>query len=360
MCSGCGMRLKSVSCRHSMERVAVITGITGQDGSYLAELLLEKNYRVVGLVRRSSSPNRDRIAHLLTNPRLELREADLCDSTSIRSALVDLPPTDRLEVYNLGAQSHVHSSFRQPEYTADVDALGPLRLLEALRTLGRGDTVRVYQASTSELFGKVVETPQRETTPFYPRSPYAVAKLYGFWIVKNYRESYGMFACNGILFNHESERRGEEFVTRKITQGLARVYREGAVLDIGTLDARRDWGYAPEYVEGMWRMLQQETPEDYVLATGETHSVREFIEEAVRVLGHTITWEGTGLEEVGRDETGRIIVRVNPAFYRPAEVVLLIGDASRARERLGWIPTTSFSELVRRMTLTDWTSTCSK
>lgn len=344
-----------------MERVAVITGITGQDGSYLAELLLQKHYRVVGVVRRSSSPNRERIQHLLSNPRLELREADLCDTTSIRTALMDLPHTHRIEIYNLAAQSHVHSSFRQPEYTADVDALGPLRLLEAIRALGLGDKTRFYQASTSELFGKVVESPQRETTPFYPRSPYAVAKLYGYWIVKNYRESYGLYACNGILFNHESERRGEEFVTRKITQGLAKVYRSlTEVLDIGTLDAQRDWGYAPEYVEGMWRMLQQDTPDDYVLATGETHSVREFIEEAVRVLGHTVTWEGEGLNEVGRDETGRIIVRVNPAFYRPAEVVLLIGDASRARERLGWTPTTSFSELVRRMTLTDWTTCSSK
>jgi GDPmannose 4,6-dehydratase len=337
-----------------MERVAVITGITGQDGSYLAELLLSKPYRVIGLVRRSSSPNRERIQHLLGNPRLELREADLCDTTSIRTALQDLPQTDRIEVYNLAAQSHVHTSFRQPEYTADVDALGPLRLLEAIRALRLTEKTRFYQASTSELFGKVVETPQRESTPFYPRSPYAVAKLYGFWIVKNYRESYGMYACNGILFNHESERRGEEFVTRKITQGLARVYRTGATLEIGTLDARRDWGYAPEYVEGMWRMLQQDTPDDYVLATGETHSVREFIEEAVRVLGHSVTWEGEGLTEVGRDETGRIILRVDPAFYRPAEVVLLVGDASHAREALGWTPNTTFRELVRRMTLTDW------
>ena len=361
MSSGCVTRLKSVWSKLSMNRVAVITGITGQDGSYLAELLLEKQYHVIGMIRRSSSPNRERIQHLLSHPRLELREADLCDSTSIRSALTDLPPSDRLEVYNLAAQSHVHSSFRQPEYTADVDALGPLRILEAIRTMGLGEKARFYQASTSELFGKVVETPQRETTPFYPRSPYAVAKLYGFWIVKNYRESYGLFACNGILFNHESERRGEEFVTRKISQGLARVYSDPtAVLDIGTLDARRDWGYAPEYVEGMWRMLQQATPEDLVLATGETHSVREFIEEAVRVLGHSVTWDGEGLDEIGRDETGRIIVRVNPAFYRPAEVVLLVGDASRAKEKLGWVSTTTFPELVRRMVLTDWTLHTSK
>lgn len=335
-------------------RTAVITGITGQDGSYLAELLLSKEYRVVGLVRRSSSPNRDRIRHLLSNANLEIREADMCDTTSIRAVFSDLVGASRIEVYNLAAQSHVHTSFRQPEYTADVDALGPLRILETIRSLGIGEKTRFYQASTSELFGQVVESPQTETTPFYPRSPYAVAKLYAYWIVKNYRESYGMYACNGILFNHESERRGEEFITRKITMGLARLERDPAfVLELGNLDARRDWGYAPEYVEGMWRILQQDTPEDFVLATGETHSVREFVEEAFRVAGHRITWEGEGVHEKGRDETGRIVVTINPAFYRPAEVVLLVGDASRARRALGWAPTITFHQLVARMVQLD-------
>ena len=334
--------------------VAVITGITGQDGSYLAELLLEKEYRVIGVVRRASSPNRDRIRHLLTHPNLELREADMCDTTSLRGVFGDLVTAPRIEIYNLAAQSHVHTSFRQPEYTADVDALGPLRILETIRSLGLESKARFYQASTSELFGKVVETPQTESTPFYPRSPYAVAKLYAFWIVKNYRESYGMYACNGILFNHESERRGEEFITRKITQGIAKVYRDPSfVLELGNLDARRDWGYAPEYVEGMWRMLQQETPHDLVLATGETHSVREFVEEAFWVAGHRLSWSGSGTEEVGKDETGRVVVRIDPAFYRPAEVVLLVGDATRARVELGWTPKTTFRELVARMVQAD-------
>ena len=330
--------------------VAVVTGITGQDGSYLAELLLEKNYRVVGVVRRASSPNRDRIRHLLSNPNLELREADMCDTTSLRGVFGDLASAPRIEIYNLAAQSHVHTSFRQPEYTADVDALGPLRILETIRSLGLESKARFYQASTSELFGKVVETPQRETTPFYPRSPYAVAKLYAFWIVKNYRESYNLYACNGILFNHESERRGDEFVTQKIVKGLKRVYAEPEfVLSIGNLDARRDWGYAPEYVEGMWRMLQQEKAEDYVLATGETHSVREFVELAMEAMGHTITWSGSGLSEVGTDETGRVVLSINPEFYRPAEVDLLIGDATKAHTQLGWTPTTSFKDLVAKM-----------
>jgi GDPmannose 4,6-dehydratase len=337
-----------------MSRTAVITGITGQDGSYLAELLLAKKYRVVGLIRRSSSPNRERIQHLLTNPNLELHEADLCDTTSIRSVFSDLASSSRIEVYNLGAQSHVHSSFRQPEYTADVDALGPLRILETIRSLNLVEKTRFYQASTSELFGKVTETPQKESTPFYPRSPYAIAKLYAYWIVKNYRESYGMYACNGILFNHESERRGDEFITRKITKGLARVYTDPTfTLELGNLDARRDWGYAPEYVEGMWRMLQQETPEDYVLATGETHSVREFVETAMRCAGRSIVWEGSGVNEIGRDETGRAIIRVDPQYYRPAEVDLLVGDASRAHTRLGWTPATTFTELVSKMVLQD-------
>lgn len=329
---------------------AFITGITGQDGSYLAELLLEKNYKVIGLVRRSSTSNTERIDHLRGNPNLLLREADLCDGNSLRNVFAEFSDTPRLEVYNLAAQSHVHSSFRQPEYTADVDALGPLRILEVIRGLGMEKKTRFYQASTSELFGKVAETPQSEGTRFHPRSPYAVAKLYAYWIVKNYRESYGMFACNGILFNHESERRGEEFITRKITKGLVRVYSDpNFVLELGNLDARRDWGYAPEYVEAMWRMLQQDTPDDYVLATGETHTVREFLEVAMKCMGHTITWEGHGVNEVGYDETGRVVVRINPSFYRPAEVELLIGDASYAQNRLDWFPTITFQELVSRM-----------
>lgn len=338
-----------------MSNVAVITGITGQDGSYLAELLLEKKYSVIGLVRRSSNPNLSRIEHIKENPNLFLREADMCDSTSIRNAISDLQSYDRIEIYNLAAQSHVHSSFRQPEYTADVDAMGPLRILELIRSLGLTLKTRFYQASTSELFGKVVETPQTEQTPFYPRSPYAVAKLYAYWIVRNYRESYGMFACNGILFNHESERRGEEFVTRKITMGLSRVYSDpNYTLEIGNLDARRDWGYAPDYVEGMWRILQQEKPEDFVLSTGETHSVREFIEIAMQELGHVITWKGSGVNEIGVDETGRTILRINPEFYRPAEVELLIGDSTKAKQAFGWSPMTTFRELVAKMIRSDF------
>jgi len=333
-----------------MSAVAIITGVTGQDGSYLTDLLLQKEYVVVGIVRRTSSIHRERIAHLVSHPRLLLREADMSDTTSLRSVFAEFTGYPRIEVYNLAAQSHVHTSFRQPEYTADVDAIGPLRILEVVRALGISDKTRFYQASTSELFGKVTETPQTERTPFYPRSPYAVAKLYAHWIVKNYRESYGMFACSGILFNHESERRGEEFITRKITKGLAKVYSDSSfVLEIGNLDARRDWGYAPEYVEGMWRMLQQSSPDDYVLATGETHSVREFIETAIQYIGHRIVWEGSGADEIGKDETGRCVVRINRDFYRPAEVDLLVGDASRARNVLGWTPTCTFRQLVSRM-----------
>ena len=328
-----------------------MTGITGQDGSYLAELLLSKNYDVVGIARRSSLPNTGRIAHLLSEPRLSMREGDLCDSTSIRSALESVSHYDRIEFYNLAAQSHVHSSFRQPEYTSDVDAIGPLRILEAIRSLHLESKTRFYQASTSELFGKVQRVPQNEDTPFYPRSPYAVAKLYAFWIVKNYREGYGMYACNGILFNHESERRGEEFITRKITKGLASIYTNPSAppVELGNLDARRDWGYAPEYVEGMWRMLQQDIADDFVLATGETHSVRDFVEMAMEHLGHTIRWEGEKEDERGYDETGRLVVRVNPVFYRPAEVELLVGDAMKSEAYLGWRPSVTFRELVVRM-----------
>jgi GDPmannose 4,6-dehydratase len=337
-----------------MNSTAIITGITGQDGSYLAELLLEKNYKVVGLVRRSSNVNTARISEILNHPNLSLVQADMGDSTSIMNVFLPLRDAARIEVYNLAAQSHVHSSFSQPEYTADVNGTGVLRILEAIRQLGLVEKTRFYQASTSEMFGKVVETPQSETTPFYPRSPYGVAKLYGFWITKNYRESYGMFACNGILFNHESERRGEEFVTRKITKGIAKVYSDPAfTLEIGNMDAKRDWGHAQEYVYGMWLMLQQDVPDDFVLATGETHTVREFVELAFKSVGHSITWSGEGLDEIGTDETGRVVLRMNPKFYRPAEVELLIGNPNKAKTVLGWIPKITFEELVNRMMVVD-------
>jgi GDPmannose 4,6-dehydratase len=334
-----------------MSRVAVITGISGQDGSYLCEFLLKKDYPVVGVMRRSSSPNRERLHKVLGHPNLKLREADMSDTSSIRDVFQELVQYDRIEIYNLAAQSHVHTSFRQPEYTADVDAIGPLRILETIRTLGLTQKARFYQASTSELYGKVTECPQKETTPFYPRSPYAVAKLYAYWIVRNYRESYGMYACNGILFNHESERRGEEFITRKITRGVAQLLKDpDFVLSIGNLNARRDWGYAPDYVEGMWQMMQQDTARDYVLATGELHTVREFIEAAFKCTGMTITWSGTGLDEKGYDiQSGRLLVQVNPEFYRPCEVDLLIGDATLARETFGWKPNVTFEEIVSRM-----------
>jgi GDPmannose 4,6-dehydratase len=337
-----------------MTLTAVITGITGQDGSYLAELLLEKNYKVLGIVRRSSNVNTARISEILQHPNLSLVQADMGDSTSIMNVFLPLRDASRIEVYNLAAQSHVHSSFSQPEYTADVNGTGVLRILEAIRQLGLVEKTRFYQASTSEMFGKVVETPQSETTPFYPRSPYGVAKLYGFWITKNYRESYGMFACNGILFNHESERRGEEFVTRKITKGIARVYSDPSfILEIGNMDAKRDWGHAQEYVYGMWLMLQQDVPDDFILATGETHTVREFVELAFKSIGHSITWSGEGIDEIGKDETGRVVVRMNPKFYRPAEVELLIGNPTKAKTVLGWIPKITFEQLVNRMMVAD-------
>jgi len=328
-----------------MNRAAVITGVTGQDGSYLAELLLSKDYDVYGIARRTSRSNTERISSILDHPRFFLKEADLSDVNSLRSVFEEVSHYKRIEVYNLGAQSHVHTSFRQPELTADIDGLGPLRILEILRSMNLTNA-RFYQASTSELYGKVMETPQSETTPFYPRSPYGVAKLYAFWIVKNYRESYGMFASNGILFNHESERRGDEFITRKITKGIARLKKDPEfVLELGNLDAKRDWGYAPDYVEGMWRMLQEEKPDDYVLATGETHTVREFLETA----WGPIIWKGQGIHERGEDVNGRVIVKVNPEFYRPAEVELLIGNPKKAWCQLGWKATTTFSELVTRM-----------
>ncbi len=335
--------------------VAVITGITGQDGSYLAELLLEKGYAVHGVARRTSLMNRSRIDDaraeaLRKGQTFELHYGDLGDSSSLNRILAETRPT---EVYNLAAQSHVAVSFQQPEYTADVDATGVLRLLESIRV--NGLDARFYQASTSELYGQVVETPQTETTPFHPRSPYAVAKLYAYWIVRNYRESYDMHASNGILFNHESERRGENFVTRKITLGLAAVkHGRQERLSLGNLDAKRDWGHARDYVEAMWLMLQQETPDDYVIATGETRSVREFVEAAAAAAGMDIEWSGEGTEEVGRDKrSGAIVVDVDPSFYRPAEVDLLLGDPTKARTVLGWAPRTSFGQLAEAMMASD-------
>ena len=338
--------------------VALITGITGQDGSYLAEFLLSKGYEVHGIIRRSSSFNTGRIEHLYLDEwvrdmhrrrLVHLHYGDMTDSSSLIRIISMVKPD---EIYNLAAQSHVKVSFDVPESTADTDAIGVLRLLEAVRILGREKSTRIYQASTSELFGQVQEVPQRETTPFYPRSPYSVAKLYAFWIMKNYRESYGMYAVNGILFNHESERRGENFVTRKITLAAARIAAGlQDKLYLGNLDARRDWGYAPDYVECMWLILQQPEPDDYVIATGEYHTVREFATLAFARAGIELQWQGSGLDEKGVDAaTGRVLVEVDPRFFRPAEVEQLLGDPSKAREKLGWNPTkTSFEELVNRM-----------
>ena len=335
-------------------RAAIVTGVTGQDGSYMCDLLLSKGYDVFGISRRTSLPNTSRISEQLSHPRFTLIQGDMCDSVSLRTILQRVATYDRIEVYNLAAQSHVHTSFSQPEYTLDVNGHGVLRILECIRALQLESKVRFYQASTSELYGKVVEIPQSETTPFYPRSPYGVAKLYAYWIVKNYRESYGLFACNGILFNHESERRGEDFITRKITTGIAKLYRDPTfTLYLGNLDAKRDWGHAEDYVRAMWMMLQQDSPNDYVIATGVTHSVREFLESAFRAAGHCIRWEGSGLSEVGVDETGRTVVRIQEKFYRPAEVDLLVGDASKARRELGWAPAISFDTLVQRMVAHD-------
>jgi GDPmannose 4,6-dehydratase len=327
-------------------KVALITGITGQDGSYLAELLLEKGYEVHGIVRRSSLINTYRIDHIYNQ--IKLHYGDLTDSTNLVRVIQQVQPD---EIYNLGAQSHVKVSFEMPEYTADVDGMGTLRVLEAVRLLDMENRVRIYQASTSELYGLVQETPQSETTPFYPRSPYGCAKLYGYWITKNYREAYGMYACTGILFNHESPRRGETFVTRKITRALSKISCGlQSVLELGNLNAKRDWGHAKDFVEAMWMMLQQNEPEDYVIATGEQYSVREFVEEAAPYFGMKIVWEGEGLNEIGVDNnTGRTIVRVNPKYFRPAEVETLLGDASKAKEKLGWEPKTSFKELVEDM-----------
>ena len=340
-----------------MEKVALITGITGQDGAYLAEFLLNKGYIVHGVKRRSSSFNTARIDHLYKDPHERnvnffMHYGDLTDSTNLIRIIQEVKPD---EIYNLAAQSHVQVSFETPEYTANSDGLGTLRILEAIRILGLEKKTKFYQASTSELYGKVQEIPQKETTPFYPRSPYAAAKLYAYWITINYREAYGIFACNGILFNHESPSRGETFVTRKITMAAAKIkYGLQERLYLGNLDAKRDWGFAKDYVEAMWLMLQQETPDDYVIATGETHSVKEFTELTFKELGIDIIWQGKGVEEVGIDaSTGKIIVEVDPGYYRPTEVELLIGDPSKAREKLGWEPKVKMEELVKIMIKSD-------
>ena len=327
-------------------KVALISGISGQDGSYLAELLLKKGYEVHGIIRRASQINTQRID--LIYDRIKLHYGDLTDSTNLVRIIQQVRPD---EIYNLGAQSHVKVSFEIPEYTGQVDALGTLRILEAVRLLGMENKTRIYQASTSEMFGKVQEIPQKETTPFYPRSPYGVAKLYGYWIVKNYRESYGLHASSGILFNHESPRRGETFVTRKITRGLSRIsVGEQDILYLGNLNAKRDWGHAMDFVEAMWLMLQQDEADDYVIATGEQYSVREFVEEAAPYFGMKIEWMGEGLDEVGYDwNTKKVVIKVNPKYFRPAEVETLLGDASKAKEKLGWEPKISFKQLVEDM-----------
>jgi GDPmannose 4,6-dehydratase len=339
-----------------MGKIALITGVTGQDGAYLAEFLLGKGYEVHGIKRRSSLLNTQRVDHIYQdpheeNPRFFLHYGDLADSTNLIRIVQQVKPD---EIYNLAAQSHVLVSFETPEYTANCDALGTLRLLEAIRILGRESVTKFYQASTSELYGLVQETPQRETTPFYPRSPYGVAKLYAYWITVNYREAYKMFACNGILFNHESPIRGETFVTRKITRGLARI-KVGMqdCLYLGNLDARRDWGHARDYVEMQWLMLQQDQPEDFVVATGVHHSVRDFVDAAAAELDIAISWDGEGVDERGYDRNGRCIVAVDPRYFRPTEVDILVGDASKAREKLGWVPRTSFEDLVVEMVKED-------
>ena len=335
---------------------ALISGITGQDGSYLTELLLDKGYEVHGIIRRSSSFNTFRIDHLykdesILNKSLFLHYGDLTDSSNLNRLVEKIQPD---EIYNLGAQSHVQVSFEIPEYTAEVDGVGTLRFLDAIRETGI--KTKFYQASTSELYGKVQEIPQTEQTPFYPRSPYGVAKLYAYWIVVNYREAYDIFACNGILFNHESERRGKTFVTRKISVAVSKIILGlQDSLSIGNLDAKRDWGYAPEYCEGMWRMLQAEKPDDYVMATGETHTVREFIEESFDVLGEEIIWEGEGIDEKGiLKSSGQMVVNINPRYFRPTEVELLLGDASKAKTNLGWTPKVTFKELVKIMVTADY------
>lgn len=343
-----------------MVKIALITGITGQDGSYLAELLIEKGYNVWGIVRRSSVLNTQRIEHIFNQ--LTLKYGDLTDSSNLLNVLMEIKNKygeeniERLEVYNLGAMSHVKVSFEMPEYTCDVDALGTLRLLEAIRTSCIAlNKIRFYQASTSEMFGKVVEVPQKETTPFHPRSPYGAAKLYSYWITKNYRESYGMYACSGILFNHESPRRGHNFVTRKITIALGNILNgKQDKLVLGNINSLRDWGHAKDYVEGMWRMLQQDTPDDYVLSTNEYHSVREFVEKSFAFKGFLIQWKGEGINEIGYDlNTGRELICISEKYFRPAEVDELLGDSTKAREELGWVPKHSFDELVSEMVEAD-------
>jgi GDPmannose 4,6-dehydratase len=343
--------------RIGLAKTALITGITGQDGAYLAEFLLEKGYSVHGVKRRASSFNTDRIDHLYQDPhekniRLRLHYGDLTDSTNLIRIIQEVQPD---EIYNLAAQSHVGVSFETPEYTANSDAVGTLRVLEAIRILGLEKKTRFYQASTSEMFGKVLETPQRETTPFYPRSPYGVAKVYAYWITVNYREAYGLYACNGILFNHESPLRGETFVSRKITRALTRI-RVGLqdTLHLGNLDSRRDWGHARDYIRAQWLMLQQETAEDFVIATGKQHSVRDFVAAAGKQLGMRIEWKGSGVEEVGIDRaTGRTLVHVDPRYFRPTEVEALLGDPTKAKQRLGWTAEVTFEQLVAEMVAAD-------
>lgn len=339
--------------------VALITGITGQDGSYLAEFLLGKGYEVHGIIRRASTFNTHRIEHLYENPqshaegaKFKLHYGDMTDSSCLVKIVSLVRPT---EIYNLAAQSHVKVSFDLSEYTANVDAVGTLRLLDAIRTCNLEKQVRFYQASTSEMFGKVQEIPQKETTPFYPRSPYGVAKLYSYWIIRNYREAYNIFACNGILFNHESPRRGETFVTRKITRAVSKIFHgQQQFLELGNLDAKRDWGHAKDYVEAMWLMLRTEEPDDFVISTGEAHSVREFIEAAFKHINVTIQWEGSGVEEVGKDSaTGVVRVKVNPKYYRPTEVEFLLGDCSKAKSALNWNPKYNFDSLVKEMMESD-------
>ncbi|GJD74568.1 GDP-mannose 4,6-dehydratase [Methylobacterium goesingense] len=339
------------------KKVALITGVTGQDGAYLSELLLRKDYEVHGLKRRSSSFNTGRVDHIYRDPHIDaagfyMHYGDLTDSTNLIRIVQETKPD---EIYNLGAQSHVQVSFETPEYTANSDGMGTLRLLEAIRILKLNDNTRFYQASTSELYGKVQAIPQNEITPFYPRSPYGAAKLYAYWITVNYREAYGMHASNGILFNHESPQRGETFVTRKITRAVAAIeVGLQPMLFLGNLDARRDWGHARDYVDGMWRMLQQDQGDDYVLATGELHSVREFVEKSFAVIGREITWRGEGVEEEGFDtQTGTVLVRIDPRYFRPTEVELLLGDPTKARAKLGWRHTTGFEDLVREMVEAD-------
>jgi GDPmannose 4,6-dehydratase len=335
-------------------KAALITGVTGQDGSYLAELLLKKDYSVYGLARYCSERKHERIESIKDHPEFHLIEGDLTDTARINSIINSFEQYDSIEVYNLGAQSHVKLSFDQPEYTANVDALGTLRILEAIRQCNFSSKFKFYQAGTSEMFGKIQEPIQNENTPFYPRSPYGVSKLFGYWITKNYRESYGLYACTGVLFNHESERRGSEFVTRKITLGIAEWLKTRKPIELGNLDAKRDWGHAEDYVEAMWLMLQQPEPEDFVVATGETHSIREFINIACEEIGLLPNWSGEGPDEICTEiASGNVLIKVNPEFYRPAEVDVLIGDARKAQDALGWRRKIDFRELVKRMVISD-------